>query len=135
MRNAINWMLRSVALVRTAVSEERSVSISVTRISESGTMLAVTSNRSTLRRHSVVFLRSVLQLLIVPSAPILVTLMIETICFSEALALTGATRRNIPENCILDSHCRGSLISYNIRFVFLLNIFNLLTLNWVYKII
>jgi hypothetical protein len=46
-------MLRSVALVRTDVLEELSVSfIRVTRISEPGTTLAVTSNRRTLRRSS-----------------------------------------------------------------------------------
>jgi hypothetical protein len=44
-------MLRRVALVRTDVSEELSASfIRVTRIGELGTMLAVTSNRRTLRR-------------------------------------------------------------------------------------
>jgi hypothetical protein len=43
-------MLRRVALVRTDVSEELSASIiRVTRISELGTTLAVTSNRRTLR--------------------------------------------------------------------------------------
>jgi hypothetical protein len=42
-------MLRRVALVRTNVSEERSASIiSVTRIGELGTTLAVTSNGRTL---------------------------------------------------------------------------------------
>jgi hypothetical protein len=47
-------MLRSVALVRTDVSEERMASIiKVTRIGELGTTLAVTSNRSTLRNISV----------------------------------------------------------------------------------
>jgi uncharacterized protein YjbK len=45
-------MLRCVALVRTDVSEELSASIiRVTRIGEVGT-LAVTSNRSTLRRNT-----------------------------------------------------------------------------------
>jgi hypothetical protein len=45
-------MLRRVALVRTDVSEEISASfIRVTRISELGTTLAVTSNRRTLRRN------------------------------------------------------------------------------------
>jgi hypothetical protein len=44
-------MLRRVALVRTDVSEECSVSfIRVTIIGERGTKLAVTSNRRTLRR-------------------------------------------------------------------------------------
>jgi hypothetical protein len=42
-------MLRRVVLVRTGVSEERIASIiRVTRIGEIGTVLAVTSNRSTL---------------------------------------------------------------------------------------
>jgi hypothetical protein len=46
-------MLRCVGLVRTDVSEERSASfIRVTRIGELGTMLAVTSNRRTLRRNT-----------------------------------------------------------------------------------
>jgi hypothetical protein len=45
-------MLRRVALVRTNVSEERIASIiSVTRISELVTTLAVISNRSALRRN------------------------------------------------------------------------------------
>jgi hypothetical protein len=43
-------MLRSVALVKTDVSEEPSASfIKVTTIGELGTTLAVTSNRRTLR--------------------------------------------------------------------------------------
>jgi hypothetical protein len=41
-------MLRRVALVRTDVSEDLSASISVTRIGELRTTLAVTSNRRTL---------------------------------------------------------------------------------------
>jgi hypothetical protein len=48
MKNArmlSSGMLRSVALVRTDVSEERSASIiRVTRIGEPGTTLAITSN-------------------------------------------------------------------------------------------
>jgi hypothetical protein len=52
-------MLRRVALVRTGVSEKRIASIiTVTRIGELGTTLAVTSNRSTLRRNTT-FLRNV----------------------------------------------------------------------------
>jgi hypothetical protein len=47
-------MLRRVAFVRTAVSEELSASfIRVTRIGELGTTLAVTSNRHTLRLRSI----------------------------------------------------------------------------------
>jgi hypothetical protein len=46
-------MLRHVALVRTDVSEELSASISkVIRVGELGTILAVTSNRRTLRRNT-----------------------------------------------------------------------------------
>jgi hypothetical protein len=46
-------MLRRVALVRTEVSEELCASlISVTRIGELGTTLALTSNRRTLRRNT-----------------------------------------------------------------------------------
>jgi hypothetical protein len=46
-------MLRRVALVRTAVSEElRASFIRLTRIGELGTTLVVTSNRRTLRRNT-----------------------------------------------------------------------------------
>jgi hypothetical protein len=52
-------MLRRMALVRTDVSEELSASfIRVTRISELGTTLAVTSNRLTLRRNAMEALNS-----------------------------------------------------------------------------
>jgi hypothetical protein len=50
---ASSGMLRRMVLVRTDVSEELSASfISVTRIGELGTALAVTSNRRTLRRNT-----------------------------------------------------------------------------------
>jgi hypothetical protein len=42
-------MLRRVALVKTDVSEEPGASIRATRIGETGTTLAATSNRRTLR--------------------------------------------------------------------------------------
>jgi hypothetical protein len=71
-------MLRLVALLRTDVSEELSVSIiRVTGIDELGT-LAVTSNR-----------RTVASLVnVVPSSPILFTLMMEALSSSETSGLT-----------------------------------------------
>jgi hypothetical protein len=93
-------MLRRVTLVRTDVTEEHIASIiTVTKIDELGTTLAVTSNRITL-----IFLRSMRQLLVtanvVPSTPIYVTLMMKAIRSSETSAHTRVSRRNIPEEGI-----------------------------------
>jgi hypothetical protein len=92
MKMASSGMLRRVALVRTDVSEELSASF--------------------IR----VFLRSVRRLLVtasvVPSSPILVTLMKEALRSSETSVLTRATRRNIPEYTIIHSPRRENLTSY-----------------------
>jgi hypothetical protein len=80
-------LLGCEALVRADVSEKRTASI----------IRAIGGLRTTL-------VRLLVTANVVPSPPILVTLLMEAIRSSKTSALTTATRRHVPEDGILHSH-------------------------------
>jgi hypothetical protein len=107
----LSEMLHRVALLRTDVSEKLSASIiRVTRICEIETMLPLTSNRR------FVFHRSVRRLLVtanvVPTSPILFTMIMEVLRSTDTSVLTKTTRCNISDNAILHGHRRENVKPY-----------------------
>jgi hypothetical protein len=93
---AVFWGVTPCGSCKNRVSEERIASIvMVTRIGYLRTTLAVTSNRSTLRK-SIIFV-----------AP-----KMNVIRSTEMSVLTRAARRNITEDDIIHNHRRENLKSY-----------------------
>jgi hypothetical protein len=112
MNNVVSsGMLRPVALVKTDISEKRSLATDAPYVLR----LLVTAD-------------------VVPSSPILVTRMMEALRSSETSLLTRATRRNIPEDGILHSHSRENLKSYNVLSSFVTSMMTSISYNSYYPI-
>jgi hypothetical protein len=75
--------------------------------------------RVALVRTDVSSQRLLVTVIVVPSLPILVTLMKEALSSSETSVITRATLRNIPEDTILHSHRCENFKSYNHTIFFL----------------
>jgi hypothetical protein len=102
LKNGVFWDVTPCGSCNSRLFEGTYASIiRVTRIDELGTTLAVNSNRR----------RLLVTANVVPSSPILVTLIMEAVHSSEKSVLKSATLRNIPEDGVLCSHRREVLNS------------------------